>query len=291
MIVLGYSLALLVGLSLGLLGGGGAILTVPILHYVMGYEEKLAVAMSLVVVGVTSGVGAVTHWRAGTLDVRTVMAFAPPAIVGTLLGTELALRVSDTTQLTVFAVVLLAAAVSMFLGGQRMVELGKASVTRTWAAVKPSATLSEAKGADSARRSLPSAASPSQGDSVPEDGARKRFPLITLVGAAVGLLTGLVGVGGGFLYVPTLVLLGGLAMRRAVGTSLALITVSCITGVIRYHGTLPLVWNTIAIFSAIALVGVALGTRLVRYVSQETLRKGFAVFLLLMGLVVLLVGR
>src|SRR5690242_5028521 len=115
-VVLGYALALLIGLSLGLLGGGGSILTVPVLHYVLGYGVKAAVPMSLVVVGLTSAFGAVQHWRGGTVNLRAAVAFGPPAIVGALLGADLGLRVTATVQLTVFAVVMLAAAVSMYFG-------------------------------------------------------------------------------------------------------------------------------------------------------------------------------
>ena len=177
MTVLGYALALLIGLSLGLLGGGGSILTVPVLHYVLGYPVKETIPMSLVVVGLTSGFGAIGHWRAGTVRWRTALGFGPPAIVGAILGAELGLHVEATTQLTVFAIVLLAAAVSMLRGGM---------------------------GSETA--------------ALRHD--KKPLPFITLVGALVGVLTGFVGVGGGFLYVPALVLLGGLAMKEAIGTSL-----------------------------------------------------------------------
>jgi uncharacterized membrane protein YfcA len=112
--VLGYALALLIGLTLGLLGGGGAILTVPVLHYVLGYGIKEAIPMTLVVVGLTSAFGAMNHWRAGTVQWRTALGFAPPAMVGSVLGVELGLRVDGAVQLTVFAVVMLAAALSMF---------------------------------------------------------------------------------------------------------------------------------------------------------------------------------
>ena len=247
MIVFGYALALLIGLSLGLLGGGGSMLTVPVLHYVMGYEVKQAIPMSLVVVGLTSAVGALAHWRGGNLNLRTALAFGPPAIVGALLGAELGLRSSAALQLTVFAVVMLVAAVSMFLGQSALEHASR----------EP----------------------------------RHPIPLITLVGGLVGLLTGFVGVGGGFLYVPTLVLLAGLPMKKAVGTSLALIVISCIAGVVRYHGSQHLDWRAIALFTAIALLGVAVGSRLVRQVSQTLLRRSFAVFLLLMGALVLLRGR
>ncbi|HEU5219609.1 MAG TPA: sulfite exporter TauE/SafE family protein [Gemmatimonadales bacterium] len=243
--ILGYGLALLIGLSLGLLGGGGSILTVPVLHYVLGYDVKAAVPMSLVIVGLTSGFGATTHWRAGTVNWRAALSFAPSAIVGSVLGAELGLKVEPGLVLTIFALIVLAAAISML---------------------------------------LPRPAKPAR------ETARSML-LITFIGAVVGLITGFVGVGGGFLYVPALVILGGLAVKEAIGTSLVLIMLSCIAAVARYHGSAAFDWRAIFLFSALAFVGVAIGSRLVPHVSQQALRKGFAVFLLIMGALVLLRGR
>jgi uncharacterized protein len=246
MTILGYALAVVIGLSLGLLGGGGSILTVPVLIYVLGYGVKTAVPMSLVVVGATSLVGVVTHWRGGTLNLRAALAFAPPAIVGALLGANLGLGADPRLQLTLFAIVMLVAAVSMFFRRPERAE-----------GPRPAA----------------------------------RLPFITLVGAGVGVLTGFVGVGGGFVYVPALVMLGGLAMKEAVGTSLALIAVSCAAGLAMYQGRTTLDWGAVALFTALALVGVVAGSRLVRFVRPDQLRRGFAVFLLFMGAIVLLRGR
>jgi uncharacterized membrane protein YfcA len=265
LILLGYACAVLIGLSLGLLGGGGSILTVPVLHYVLGYEARTAaVPMSLVVVGVTSALGAVQHWRGGTVSLRTVLAFGPPAILGALLGALLAARMRDArVQLLLFGGVMVLAAVSMYFG--RMIW------TRDRA------------GAPSAKSASP------QGDS-PPTGSRP-YPFITLVGAGVGLLTGFLGVGGGFLYVPSLVLLGGLPIKVAVGTSLPLILLSCIAGVLGYLGTAAFDWPALALFTAFALVGVMVGSRLVRRVPSERLRQGFAAFILVLGVLVLLRPR
>jgi len=246
---LGFILALLIGLSLGLLGGGGSILTIPILHHVMGYDVKHAIPMSLVIVGITSGVGSIAHWRTGTVRLQTTFAFGVPAIVGAVLGADLGLRVSGELQLTVFGIVMLAASVSMLLSGMRKTPRAET------------------------------------------EHRRKALPVITLMGGAVGVLTGFVGVGGGFLYVPALTLLGGLPIKQAVGTSLVLILLSCTAGVARYQGNVALDWKAIALFTAIALIGVALGTRLVRYVSQTALRHAFGVFVLVIGALVLFVGR
>lgn len=164
---IGYGLALVIGLALGLLGGGGSILTVPVLVYVLGYSMKIAVPLSLVVVGVTSGFGVAAHHRAGTVQWSAAAAFGPTALLGAFLGAKLALQVSSRFQLMVFAVLMIAAAVSMYLGP-------------IWARGS----------AEIARPARP-------------------LPVLAALGAAVGTLTGLVGVGGGFLYVPALVLLGG----------------------------------------------------------------------------------
>lgn len=247
MTLLGFGLALLIGLSLGILGGGGSILTVPVLHHVMGYPVRQAVPMSLVVVGVTSLVGALGHWRQGNVELRTAFAFGVPAMLGAVLGADLGPRVADDLRLTVFAIVMLAAAVTMFRGG--------------WKAGNP------------------------RGPSVPG---------VTLIGALVGVLTGFVGVGGGFLYVPVLTVLAGLPVKHAIGTSLVLIVLSCAAGLARYLGNPALGsldWPAIAIFTGIALAGAVVGSRLVPHVSQHRLRQGFAAFLLVLGFVVLFVRR
>ncbi len=253
---LGYGLALLIGLSLGVLGGGGSILTIPVLHNVMGYTMRDAVPMSLVVVGITSVVGVVGHWRQGFVQVRTAIAFGIPAILGAVLGADLGPRVRDDIRLTVFGVIMLGAAFTMYRGTrvQRMT-------------LRPDAPLPE------------------------EPSAARRVGGVTLIGGAVGLLTGFVGVGGGFLYVPVLTVLAGLPVRDAIGTSLALIVLSCAAGLARYLGSpegIRLEWGVLALFTAVALVGVLIGSRLVPLVSQRSLRRGFAGFLLVLGVVVLL---
>jgi len=253
---LGYALALLIGLSLGVLGGGGSILTIPVLHHVMGYTMRDAVPMSLVVVGITSAVGVVGHWRQGYVQVRTAIAFGIPAILGAVLGADLGPRVRDDIRLTIFAIVMLAAALTMYRG------------TRV-------------------QRMAPQPDPPLPGES----SRGGRAGMVTVIGAGVGLLTGFVGVGGGFLYVPVLTVLAGLPVKEAIGTSLALIVLSCAAGMARYLGSpeaMRLEWGVIALFTAVALAGVVIGGRLVPLVSQRALRRGFAGFLLILGVVVLL---
>ncbi|MGQ0701589.1 MAG: sulfite exporter TauE/SafE family protein [Gemmatimonadales bacterium] len=268
-IVLGYGLALLIGMSLGLLGGGGAILTIPTLHHVMGYSVPDAVPMSLVVVGVTSGLGAVSHWREGHVQPRTAFAYGVPAMLGAVLGADLGPRTSDEFRLVVFGIVLLIAAAVMFRGTVRADRANQAS------------------GANEAVGSRV----PSAERGAAEPPSRPAVALVGVIGAGVGLLTGFVGVGGGFLYVPTLTVLAGLPIKHAVGTSLVLIILSCAAGLARYLGNPELGgldWRAIGLFTAIALVGAAIGSRLVHSVSQRHLRRGFAGFLLVLGVVVLI---
>ena len=247
MTIFGYGLAVLIGLILGLLGGGGAILTVPVLHYVLGYPLKISIPMSLVVVGLTSAFGVIHHARAGKVRWRNALGFGPPAILGAILGAELGLRVDAAVQTGVLAAVLLIAAFAMVRGS---------------------------------RAAAPATPPP----------PRHWTPFITVTGAVVGLLTGFVGVGGGFLYVPALTALVGIPMKEAVGTSLVLIVLSCAAGFARYVGDVQLDWQAIAAFTALAFVGVAAGSRLIPYFSQQTLKRVFAGLLFAMGTLVLVRG-
>ncbi len=244
--LLGFALAALIGLSLGLLGGGGSILTVPIFVYVLGFAAKPAIAMSLPVVGATSLVGALGHWRAGNVNMRMALLFGGVAMVGAYAGARLAILVSGTVQLTVLAVVMLAAAASMFRSGRRRAapaEAGESSV----------------------------------------DGGAMSLWLVLVVGVGVGLLTGLVGIGGGFLVVPALVVLGKVPMKQAIGTSLVVIAMNSLSGFLGYLGQVTMPWGFLALFTAVAIAGILVGTYLVRFVSQAALKQAFAVFLVLMG--------
>jgi uncharacterized membrane protein YfcA len=249
--VLGYALALLIGLSLGLLGGGGSILTVPIFVYVLGFEAKQAIAMSLPVVGVTSLVGALGHWRAGNVDLRRAALFGVIAMVGSFAGARLAGFLSGATQLVLLAIAMLAAAISM---------------------ARPRRTDRPA-------------------DPAPGSRADGRLALLVPVGLAVGLLTGVVGIGGGFLIVPALVVLGGVPMKQAVGTSLLVIAMNTVSGYLGYRGQVVIPWDAVAAFTVIAAVGIIIGTTLVRYVSQVALRRAFAAFLVVVGGLILYQNR
>lgn len=240
--------AALIGLSLGLLGSGGSILTVPVLVYLVGEPEKLAIAESLAIVGGISLIGAVPYALRRQIDWRSVLWFGLPGVVGTYLGAALSVFLSGVAQLLLFAAVMLLAAVMM---------------------VRPPKAQPE-------------------GQSV-----HGRSPLkIGAEGLGVGVLTGLVGVGGGFLIIPALVLLGGLPMSLAVGTSLLIIAAKSFAGLFKYthvlaEQNLTLHWDLILLFTAIGILGSLLGARLGRRLSNHSLRRGFAGLLVVMGLYVL----
>ncbi|MEW5929306.1 MAG: sulfite exporter TauE/SafE family protein [Gemmatimonadota bacterium] len=255
MSILGLALAALIGLSLGLLGGGGSILTVPVFVYVLGFEAKEAIAMSLAVVGAVSLFGAVGHWRAGNVNARVALIFGAVAMAGTYLGARLAVFFSGAAQLTLFAAVMLLAAFFMFREEKPAPSSG----------AKPRGEAAEVRG-------MP-------------------LGLIVLEGIAVGVLTGLVGVGGGFLIVPALVLLGRVPMKQAVGTSLLVIAMKSAAGFAGYLGQVEVDWGFMALFTGIAVAGILLGTWLVRFVPQAALKRSFAVFLLVMGTFILYQNR
>ncbi len=260
MTITGLLFAVVIGLLLGLLGGGGSILAVPVFVYVLGIEAKLAIAASLGVVGAASLFGAIPHYRAGNVDLRTALLFAAGSAVGALGGATLSKLVSGSVQLLTFGAVMLSAAVTM-LRPRRAEAIEQTSATRS-----PVMTVL----------------------------------LTVLRGAAVGVLTGFVGVGGGFLIVPALVLLAAMPMKKAVGTSLVVIAINSATGFTGYLlqpeirerlaaatiGGYPLTMYLI-VFTAIAILGSLLGGRLGRRLDAHTLRRAFGVALVAMAAFIL----
>ena len=259
MIVVGYVLAMLVGLSLGLMGGGGSIMTVPIFVYVLGYDPKLAIAMSLPVVGVTSLVGAVGHWKAGNVNLKAAVSFGVVAMIGAFGGARLARILNGEVQLSLLAIVMLLASVLMFRSARR-----SASSTTT-------ASANAGQVVDTTR-TMP-------------------LPLLLPVALSVGVLTGLVGIGGGFLVVPALVLLARAPMKQAVGTSLLVIAMNSASGFAGYIGHVTVPWEFMAAFTACAVAGILAGAYLVRFISQRVLKQSFAVFLIVMGSFILYRNR
>jgi uncharacterized membrane protein YfcA len=243
LIALTVALAVVVGVTLGLLGGGGSILMVPLLVYVAGMDVKEAIAASLVVVGVTAAVSVVGHARAGRVRWRTGFLFGLAGMVGAFAGGFLGGHLPGRLLMGGFAVMMAATAVAMLRGRN-------------------------AADTASAHSDLP---------------VRR----VLLDGVAVGLVTGLVGAGGGFLVVPALVLLGGLPMSVAVGTSLLVIAMKSFAGLAGYLTTVPIDWAVTGAVTAAAVVGSVVGARLVDRIPADALRRGFGWFVLAMGTFVL----
>jgi uncharacterized membrane protein YfcA len=238
--------ALAIGLALGLLGSGGSILTVPVLIYLAGQDEKTAIAGSLFIVGMIAAFGGLQFAWKRMVDWRTVVLFGLPGMAGTYLGAWLGGLVSGTFQLAVFATVMLLAAGLMF---------------------KPPVT---------GRKN---------------NGVRNGWK-VAVDGLGVGLLTGFVGVGGGFLIVPALVILGGLPMHLAIGTSLVVIALKSFTGFVKYLDVLgdlglSLDWNILAIISGVGIAGSFAGRLLGTRVSQSRLQRLFGGFLVVIGMLIL----
>lgn len=232
----------LIGLSLGLLGGGGSILAVPVLVYVAGLPAAAAVATSLALVGATSLWAALLHAREGRVDARAALLFGGSGAAGAGAGSLLTPMVSARTLLLLFGAVTIAA-------GARMLRAGS--------------------GGTSAPPATPA--------------ARGSVATLLLAGAAVGVVTGFLGVGGGFLVVPALVLVAGLPMRTAVGTSLVVISLNTGAGLLGHLGGGGLRPGLTASLTLAALAGAFAGERLSRRATPAGLRRAFAALVLLVG--------
>ena len=238
---IGFVLATLIGLTLGLFGGGGSILTVPVFVYVMQVEPKLAIAMSLPVVGMTSLVGAARHWQAGNVQPGRALFFGAFAMSGAFVAARLSDHLQGRTQLFLLGLVML------FASALLLRDVAKGGQVAT--------------GSAGTATSL----------------------LLAAVGLGVGALTGLIGVGGGFLIVPALVLFARMPMHQAVGTSLLIIAMNSAAAFAGQRGVAQLPVVTVVAFTLCAVAGIVVGTRLASRVSASALKRGFAVFLVLIA--------
>jgi uncharacterized membrane protein YfcA len=267
--------ATLVGLSLGLLGSGGAILTVPILVYLVGHDEKAAIVESLAIVGAIALFGAARASFAKQIDWKSALLLAIPGVFGTLLGTHVAQWIPGAVQLLLLAALMLTASVLMFRSPRKSEPMPNDVDT----------SVTDFSVTDFSVTDL------SANDQAPTSGSA----IIAAQGFALGFMTGIVGIGGGFLIVPVLVLLRRLPMKIAIGTSLAIIAVNCTAGLVKsiFAGSAALHpsateqnaidWTVIGLFIALGIVGSLIGSLLARRIDQGTLRKVFAVFLVVMA--------
>jgi uncharacterized protein len=238
---IGYALSVLIGVSLGFFGGGGSILTVPLMAYVFGLEAKIAIASSLLVVGAASAAAAAQHWRVGNVDLRTAALFGAAGMTGAYAGGRVATFLDGSLLLLMFAVMMAITALAMWRG----------------------------------RRA-------------PPESAVQRAPRrLVAQGLAVGVFTGLIGAGGGFLIVPALALWAGLPMQRAVGTSLAIIVMNCAAGFAGYASHVEVPWLLVGIVTIAAIAGSFVGSAFAKRVNPASLRRAFAGFVLAMAALIL----
>lgn len=251
--ILGYFGALLMGIVLGLIGSGGSILTVPILVYMLAVNPVLATAYSLFAVGATSLVGAVKNIQKNLVDFRTAIVFSIPAFIAVYLTRKFIVPALPEYLFSVkgFEItrdigIMLFFAVIMVLAAISMIFNRKENIN-------------------------------------PQEKVKFNYPLILIEGFLVGLLTGIVGAGGGFLIIPALVLLAKLPMKKAVATSLLIIAVKSLIGFIGDIENLEIEWLFLLIFTGISILGIFLGIYLNRFIPGKKLKKGFGWFVLIMG--------
>ena len=254
--VFGYLGALVVGLVLGLVGGGGSILTVPILVYVLGYNPVIATAYSLFVVGSSSLVGTIQKMRKGFVDIKIGLAFSFPSFMAVYLSRRYLVPnlpetfisfgnlsfTKDVAIMIFFAFVMLLASISMIRTKREEQQL-----------------LS----------------------------IKQPYYLTFIQGLVIGTVTGLIGAGGGFLYVPALVLWAKLPMKKAVGTSLIIVTINSLIGFTGDLQTIQVNWLFLLSFSAFTILGILLGVFLSKYISGKKLKKGFGWFTLIMAIYII----
>jgi uncharacterized protein len=254
--VMGYIAALFIGISLGLIGGGGSILTVPVMVYLFGISPIAATSYSLFVVGSTSLVGTVSNFRRGLVDLRTALLFGASSVATVFVIRKLVLPLMpeyipfgqwqislSVLTMIAFACLMLAASISMIRNGKQPETL--------------------------------------QQDS-------KSTPLLFLYGLGIGLVTGFLGAGGGFLLIPALVLLLQIPMKKAVGTSLLIIAINSLIGFTGDLGHFPTNWTLLFTVSTIAIAGVLVGGLLGKKIEGNKLKTGFGWFVLLMAAYIIL---
>jgi uncharacterized protein len=258
--ILGYILAVIVGISLGLIGSGGSILTVPILVYIMGVNPVLATAYSLFIVGSTALVGGVQSAMQKRVDFKTVLIFGIPSIAA-VYATRMWLMPVIPKELFTIGSLVITKSIGLMLLFAVVMILASVSMIR-----------------------------PGKNKETDENAPRVyNYPMILLEGAVVGLLTGLVGAGGGFLIIPALVLLARMPMKLAVGTSLFIIAAKSLIGFIGdLQGSEIIDWKLLGIFTTFAVAGIFIGIFLSKKIPGQKLKKGFGWFVLVMGIYIII---
>lgn len=259
--IFGLLASTLIGISLGLIGGGGSILTVPVLVYLFNVDPVLATAYSLFIVGLSSLVGAFPKYKAGMIDLKTALVFGVPSIIAVFLTRKVLVPAIPTT----------------------LFEVAGVSVTKALAMMILFAVLMVAASVSMIRDKK-------KEEQAAEEPRVFNYPMILLEGAVVGVLTGLVGAGGGFLIIPALVMLSKLPMKQAVGTSLLIIAAKSLIG---FTGDVmenadKMDWTLLSIVTSLAVVGIFVGNQLSKKIDGAALKKGFGWFVLVMGIYIII---
>jgi len=264
--ILGYLASAIIGISLGLIGGGGSILTVPVLVYLLHVDTVLATAYSLFIVGTTSLVGVIPKYRQGLVSIRTAAIFGIPSIASVYATRKFLVPAIPDSLFQIGGLEITKAIFIMVLFAVLMVV---ASITM----------IREKRKKDENGNNIP------VNDTVAT--LQFNYPVIIIEGIVVGVLTGMVGAGGGFLIIPALVLLTKLPMKTAVGTSLLIIAAKSLIGFTGDLGHYAIDWKMLLIVTAIAVIGIFIGSSLSKKIDGTKLKKSFGWFVLVMGFYIL----
>lgn len=255
--IIGYIASLAIGISLGLIGGGGSILTVPVLVYLFGIDPVPATAYSLFIVGATSLIGSIPKYKSGEINLKTALIFGIPSIVAVFATRAWIVPAIPAEVFSVGSLVVTKGLLMMILFAVLML-FASVSMIRDKKSTNP------------------------------ELGEQKfNYPLILLEGAVVGILTGLVGAGGGFLIIPALVILSRLPMKQAVGTSLLIIAAKSLIGFTGDLGKMEMDWRLLLSVTVLAIAGIFIGNLISKKISGASLKKGFGWFVLVMGIYII----
>ena len=255
----GYLAAIVIGISLGLIGGGGSILTVPVLVYLFRIDAVLATSYSLFIVGTTSVIGSVTYFQKGLVNIKTAIVFGIPSILAVFLtraflvpAIPLEVLQVGNFLITKSILLMLLFAVLMIFASYSMIKKEKIKVEKI------------------------------------EQPQVFNYPMILLEGMVVGVLTGLVGAGGGFLIIPALVVLSKLPMKEAIGTSLVIIAAKSLIGFFGEHSGAMIQWVFLSKVTLFAIVGIFIGIIISKKIDGAKLKPAFGWFVLVMGIYILL---